>query len=388
MVKRKLLIIFLSLLVAIFGCGSIFGILSVEVRNDFETGIVDIDLQEFQKVGDTEKTWEDDPVVLPGDVISKIPRIYNKGNDCFIRAKITFREITEIGETDLLGMSSDWTKADDGYYYYTKILSHGENVDIFQGLRIPNNFPQGNAGKKFFIDIDVDAIQSKNFEPQFNLAQPWGTIEILKCTKEGQYDVSSFKQSDSQSFSITYLGDVEKLVKNRDNFFGNFPYLMPGDTYSDTLKLENNSDGAIKLYFRNSATDDSDLLDKIQLKITTTINGKTAVFYEGSLRGEALNKNSVLAVLPKDASGDFTFEIHVPHELNNEYTISSSFVKWIFSTEEITNEDLDIPQTGDDFNILLWGSIGGLSVFLMALLIVLNKEDKEEENENEKVYPL
>lgn len=387
MFKRKLLIIFLSLSVAIFGCGSIFGMFSVEVKNDFETGVVDINLREFQKTGDTEKQWENNPVVLPGDVISKIPRIFNKGNDCYVRAKINFRDTNEINESNLLGLSKDWAKADDGYFYYTKILSHGENVDIFQALQIPNDFSQNNEGKQFYIDIDVDAIQSKNFEPQFNLAKPWGDIEIVKYTKEGQYDVGSFKQSDSKSFSIAYLGDVGKLVKNRDNFFGNFPYLMPGDTYGDTLKLENHGENAIKLYFRNSATDDSDLLDKIQLKITTTINGKTAVFYEGSLRGEALNKNSVLAVLPKNATGDFTFEIHVPHELNNEYTISSSFVKWIFSTEEITNEDLDIPQTGDDFNILLWGSIGGLSVSLMALLIVLNKEDKEE-NENEKVYPL
>ena len=377
MIKRKFLIILLSLSVALFGCGTIFGMVSVGVTNEFETGIVDINLREYQKVGNKEMKWEDDPVVLPGDTISKIPRIHNDGNDCYVRAKITFREAEGIDDTDLLGISDDWIKADDGYYYYTKILPQGEDVDIFQGLQIPMNYSQENEDKKFYIDIDADAIQSKNFEPQFNLAQPWGSVEILACGKEGQYDVSSFKQSDNQSFSITYQGDVKKLAKNADDFFANFPYLMPGDAYSDTLELENDSNKDIKLYFRSQATDETDLLDKIQLKITTKINGETKVFYEGSLRAAELNENSVLGMLPANATGKFDFEIYVPHELNNEYTITSSFVKWIFSTEEIDEPDTDNPKTGDDSNVMLWFSLLGLSVSGLLLMLTIKKKEKE-----------
>ena len=373
--QKKLLIIFLSLSIAVCSCGLIYGMTSVEVTNEFQTGIVDIRLEEFQKVNDKEEAWEDNPTVLPGDTISKIPRIFNDGNDCYVRAKLTFRDTAELNDAHLFGISDKWLKADDGYYYYTEILPHGEDVDIFEGLNIPEDFAQKEEGEPFYIDIDVDAIQSKNFTPQFDLAKPWGDIEILACGKEGQYDISTFKQADDESFSVVYQGKAKKLVKNADDFFGNFPYLIPGDTYSDTLELENDSANEIKLYFRSSAEDVSELLDKIQLKITTEIAGKKVVFYEGDLRAEDLSKDVILGRIPAGKDGKFHFEIYVPHELNNQFSISSSFVKWIFSTEEIDN-----PKTGDNSQLVLWTSSAGLALSGLILVnTLLAKKKKTEE---------
>lgn len=383
--QKKLLILFLCLCVAVFSCGLIYGMTSVEVTNEFETGIVDIRLAEYQKTNEGEKPWEDNPLVLPGDTVSKIPRIYNDGNDCYVRVKITFRDADNLNENNLLGVSDKWIKADDGYLYYTEILPHGGEVDVFEALQIPDDFSQNNEGKTFYIDIDADAIQSKNFEPQFELAQPWGDIEILECGKEGQYDISTFKQSDTQSFSITYQGDVKKLARNADDFFVNFPYLMPGDTYSDELLLENDGNNTIRLYFRSSAEDNSELLDKIQLKISTEIEGKTVAFYEGDLRALKLNEDVILGSVPAGKTGLFRFEIYVPHELNNKYTISSSFVKWIFSTKEIVVGDNDVPKTGDTTHLLLWISMAGLSVsglFLIGAYMAI-KDKKKGENNNE-----
>lgn len=372
--KKKIFILFLCLCVAMFSSGLIYGMTSVEVTNEFETGIVDIRIKEFQKVGDKEVDWEDNPLILPGQEVSKIPRIFNDGNDCYIRAKITFRGTTEVDESDLKGISDKWVKADDGFYYYTEIVPHGKSVDVFEALLIPEDFSQEYEGEIFYIDIDADAIQSKNFNPNFKTAKPWGDIEILKCGKEGQYDISSFKQSDTKSFAITYEGKVKELTKNEDDFFMNFPYLMPGDTYNDTLKLENDSSKDIRIYFRSSATDDSELLDKIQLKITTKIDGKEKVYYEGSLRAEDLSKSEVLGIIPSNESGDFNFEIYVPHELNNQYTISSSFVRWIFSTEEISEKES--PKTGDETNMIFWVSLIGLSVSAICLVLVVDPKKK------------
>ena len=376
--KRKVLVVFLSLSIAVLSCGLIYGMVSVEVTNEFETGIVDIRIEEYQRRNEKETLWEDNPVILPGDTVSKIPRIFNDGNDCYVRAKITFQGITELDESNLLGISDKWVKADDGYYYYTKILPHGEDVDIFEALYIPDDFSQANEEKQFSIDIDADAIQSINFEPEFSMAQPWGSVEILDCGKEGQYDVSTFKKTDNQNFSVTYQGDVNKLVKNRDNFFVNFPYLMPGDTYNDTLDLVNNSKKDIKIYFRSKATDTSALLDKIQLKITTVIDGKTKVFYSGDLRAEKLNEDIVLGVIPKNKEGSFHFEVHVPPELNNQYTISSSLVKWIFSTEPIPDDPFDSPKTGDDSHVMLWGTITIVSLIGLVWVSILMIKDKKE----------
>ena len=385
--QKKLLIICLCLSIAVSSCGLVYGMVSVGVTNEFETGIVDIRLEEYQKNTDGEEPWEDNPLVLPGDKISKIPRIFNDGNDCYVRVKISFRGTDDINENNLLGISNEWIKADDGYLYYTQVIPHGKHVDIFEELQIPVDFPQENEETMFYIDIDADAIQSKNFEPNFESAQPWGDIEILECKKEGMYDISTFKQSDNQSFSITYQGDVKKLAKNADDFFANFPYLMPGDAYSDTLELENDSNKDIKLYFRSQATDETDLLDKIQLKITTKINGETKVFYEGSLRAAELNENSVLGMLPANATGKFDFEIYVPHELNNEYTITSSFVNWIFSTEEIVETETDNPKTGDDANLILWVSTACFAVSgLLLVVMFMTKNEKKKEGAGNEAY--
>lgn len=379
MVNKKLYIIALGLSVILFVCGLIYGMVSVDVTNHFETGIVDIDLTEHQIVDGDEEPGEDGVKVMPGNVVSKIPRVYNSGNDCYVRVKITFRDVDGLDESNLVGMGEKWVKADDGYYYYTEILPHGEAVDIFQAVSIPNDFPQTNEGSTFYIDIAADAIQSKNFAPMFGEASPWGSVEIIECVKEGQYDVSTFKPSDDQSFQILYQGDAKDLIKNHDDFFANIPYMMPGDTFSDSVTLKNDSDNLVKLHFRSVAVDDSELLDKIQLKITTEIDGKESVFYEGSLKAAALAEDSVLASLEANSEGTFHFEIYVPHELNNEFSISSSAVKWVFSTE--VTEVPDNPETGDDFNIILWVSMLGISLTSLALLLVLGVKDKKKTKE-------
>lgn len=386
MVKRKILTILLGLSVCLFCTGLIYGWSSVSVTNNFETGIVNISLSEYQKVGDSEVLFENKEHILPGDIISKIPRIQNDGNDCYVRARITFRGVgNDVNENHLLGIGSDWIKADDGYYYYTKVLPYGETVDLFQALKIPEDFSQDYEEEIFDVDIDVDAIQSKNFTPVFELAKPWGDIEILKCEKEGQYDVSTFKQSDNQSFVIQYLGDSKKLVVNSEDFFENFPYLMPGDTYSDTATIRNTSGNQIKLYFRSEALDDSELIDKILLKITTKINGKETLVYEGNLRAEEISKDGLLGVIPVGGTGDFNFEITVPAELNNQYSILSSSIRWIFSVNPIEEVDnVTPPQTGDTSQIDIYIIIMVVSAFLGWLaLFGLKKEKEREADKNE-----
>lgn len=377
--KRKVLAILLCIAMLVCGSGFVYGMTTTSVVNEFETGIVDIELDEYQIVNGEEEPWVDNPTVMPGDVISKIPRVVNPGNDCYIRVKITFRDTDQLSEDDLFGMNDKWVKADDGYWYYTEILEHDASVDVFAGILIPDDFSQDNAGNKFYVDIDVDAIQSKNFEPDYSLAKPWGDIEILKCEKEGQYDVSTFKVSDSKSFEIVYNGEADVLAKNADDFFENFPYLMPGDEYSDSIVFENDSNVDVIIYFHTEDIDDSELLDKIQLKITTVINGETVVVYDGFLRATDLQDDIVLGVIPAGKTGDFNFEISVPAELNNKYTIESSAVKWVFSTEsdEIIPFEPDSPQTGDDMWTLTCVCFYGFlfsGIGLVVLFITGRKE--------------
>lgn len=335
----------LGLILGISG-SSIYAFTEVSVVNNFSTGIVDIELDEYTIEDGKEKKWENNiKDVLPGDDIYKIPRISNHGNDCYVRAYVHFVD-TPLDVTCLKGMSDNWILAEDGYFYYKEILETGKSVDLFQGIKIPVDLTESAAESLFTIKVDVDAIQSNNFDPDYDSSNPWGEVQILECEKEGMYDINTFKKPDNKKFSITYEGDSNKLIKNEDDFFMNFPVLLPGDTYTDTLLFTNDSNRKVNLYFRTASPEGTDLLNKVTLKITKQIGDNKEVIYDGDLRATKLYANMLLAVIDKGKSGSLTYEIHVPEELQNPYSIMEDYVMWVFATDPIA--EIDAVKTGDD----------------------------------------
>ena len=77
--------------------------------------------------------YQNSKMVLPGQEISKIPRITNCAQPCWIRVRLVYENSMEgpdgvegLSDWNLYGMSKDWVKIGN-YYYYTKIL---ENFQI------------------------------------------------------------------------------------------------------------------------------------------------------------------------------------------------------------------------------------------------------------------
>lgn len=100
------------------------------VSNHISTGIIDIELEEHQIKNGKEAKWQDNPLLLPGADVSKIPRIHNRGSDCYVRASIGFRDLAVDLERHIYGLGGSWVKKSDGYYYYTDILKTGESSGI------------------------------------------------------------------------------------------------------------------------------------------------------------------------------------------------------------------------------------------------------------------
>lgn len=381
--KRRLLMILtaFSLLLSIGG-GILYAMPKTSVTNNYEMGIVDIELDEFQKVNGMEELYSDESGlnVLPAQKISKIPRIRCDGNDCYIRAKVTFLNTEYLGEQNLYGISEEWQKAGDEYYYYKKVLHTGEDVDLFQGLQMPVNFPQSEECKKFYINVDAEAVQSANFSPDYDSENPWGDIDIQLCGKEGMYDISTFKEDESNDFEIEYQGASDALIRNKEDFFTNLPFFMPGDTHSDVAKIENNSSRAIDLYFYTEevSKEETDLLDRIQLEIVYKSRaGKTEV-YKGPLRSKKLEDPIMLAeILPKE-EGSFCFSLYVPEELDNQYTLLKDKVKWVFYTEyeDAGKSIFDIARTGDTSKLGLWMLIAGILLITGVFFASDKKKEK------------
>ena len=68
---------------------------SVTVTNHISTGDINISMKELEKKNGKEILYQNQKMVLPGDRISKIPRITNRSEPCWVRVKITYADNLE-----------------------------------------------------------------------------------------------------------------------------------------------------------------------------------------------------------------------------------------------------------------------------------------------------
>lgn len=116
---------------------------SVTVTNHISVGDINISLQELEKKDGREMKYQDRRIVLPGDEISKIPRITNRSEPCWVRVKISYTDDLEgldgLDDRNLTGMSPRWIRKGE-YFYYTRKLEQGDSVDIFTGVTVPSQW--------------------------------------------------------------------------------------------------------------------------------------------------------------------------------------------------------------------------------------------------------
>jgi hypothetical protein len=181
---------------------------------------------------------------------------------------------------------------------------------------------EDEARKHFAIHITSDAVQVKNFTPDFNSEDPWfGTL-----IEERIYQPFEIEPGSEDPFSVEFMDGTEGLVKVGDDFFHNWGTLLPGDTFTDTVTIGNNYTKAVEIFFHTENIADSELLDQIQI----TIKNGDQVIYDGPLSGTV--EELSLGTFNKGETTVLTYTIHVPAELNNKYALSEAITKWIFST--------------------------------------------------------
>ena len=312
---------------------------SVETINKIAVGDVNIGIWEYEEDGDGEKKYENG-IVLPSQVISKIPRITNYAEPCYVRVKPVFdAEETQdyrLGEEDLGGIEDVWLKVGE-YYYYPKVLGKQESVDFFRTITIPSAWTSEAEGQVLSVEIQAEAVQAANVTPDFTAEAPWGEeLEIEQCVHEADNTVSEVSQ---QSFlTVSYEGAARNLILAPDNFFRNFPVLMPGDEWEDTFTLVNTTASRAEFFLRTELPEElseteKELLSKVKLEIREG----NSVIYEGDLESEGLWAAKSLGICSPDERKEICFSIRVPSELGNEWALRKSGVKWIFSVE---GEDL------------------------------------------------
>lgn len=198
--RTKIVLAIISVLV-IMGVAGIIAYFTdtATVTNNVKMGIVDIDLKEYTINENGDKVeWQDKQNIMPGEVISKIPEItcVQGSADCYVRAKVELSCSDENlqNSSQMLTLNNinidqnNWFYCQsDGYFYYKNILTDSTNpITLFTEVSIPTTLNNDWSLENIKIDVTVEAIQSKNFTPNFDqgTTEPWPGItkaDIQEC---------------------------------------------------------------------------------------------------------------------------------------------------------------------------------------------------------------
>jgi LPXTG-motif cell wall-anchored protein len=308
---------------------------STEVDSTFSSGGVSISAHEY----DIDADWnfvpyEDGKTVLPGQYINKFFYIENEAEPAWIRVKVSYSSddgIEDMGDHMLLGISLDWKKIGD-YYYYTKPVAGGESINFFQQVLIPVVWDENYSDKGFGIDVAVEAIQQANFAPDFDLDDPWFGVPVEQCIHT---DNDIYDNDTNTELKIVFENGVEGFIKTPEGFFENFSSIMPGDTLTDTIELGSHFTETMPVTFRVDVPDGQteDALNFLS-GMTLTIKNGDKIIYEGPLTAVTLSSDGItLANLLPNETDTITFSVSLPDNKGNAFGMQLARLRWIFSTE-------------------------------------------------------
>ncbi len=372
----------------------IFALTSQTMEGTFNTGIVDIEIETYKLDDNNQevKYNEENQIVMPGTVVSFIPKVKNLGADCYVRMKVSLVcENTNL-YNHTIGLADNWTKNGE-YYYYNGIVKSNDTIKIFDNFQVPKNLSNEYEDKELKLEIIVEAIQSVNFEPDYSLENPWKNIKPEKSIKNS-YGINQNKKD--SKITIKFENNTSNNLTVPANFLSKLTSLMPGDKISESIEVKNKNKNKAKYFCRIEIDEtnkkDIELLNQIGLIITNQ-NGK--VVYNGKLLS---NGRILLGEYDKNENGKLQFNVSIPSELGNEFALLSPKFSVIFSAEgndqEIAEKETkdnrttentgkntkDNPQTGDSINITIIIFFISTAGLIIVMIIGYKAKKKEEDN--------
>ena len=345
------------------------------------TGLVNIKIDTYKVDNQGQKIKYDDlnKKVMPGDVVSIIPQISNLGAECYVRVKVNYINDNVDFINYVTGFSSELSKIGD-YYYYKKALNSKEELKIFDTIKIPNNVNDLTNEKQIKLEVIAQAIQDKNFEPDYTLADPWKNLNPTDSV-EDSYSIDTDKEY--SKIDVKFQNDIKNDIVIPNDFFENLKNAMPGDVITTNIEIKNLNKKIAKYFLRFDTDDeyqkDIELLNKIHLTITNKLG---QVLYNGKILKQ---ENILLGEYSLNQSENLSLKVSIPADLSNEYIDLNPKVSIIFSADykekdiikKKDTEDTTVnPKTGDQIDwaitIFIISAVGLIIVILLELREIRN----------------
>ena len=342
------------------------------VENHGSIGAVDITL--------AYQVDEDTSAVLPNQEVAIKSTVTNIAEPAWLRMKIQYPvfqneqvlehlaelNLTELDDSLITFARNDWKKI-DAYYYLEQPIKTGDVVDFTDAIRFPGDWDNNLVKSKFGIRITAEAIQEKNFTPDFKSEDPWfgAVIEEYEST-----DYMTKAQGNNR-FSVIYEGGAEGMVKTEEDFFLNWETFMPGDFIEQDAQIQNNMDIPVKIYFSMKSNLGVDERTESLLRtLHMEIKHGDDVIYDGNLMDE--KREILLKEYAPGESKTFSYNLDIPAELANDYAQIDFQTIWTFRAQESPKADVpEIVKTGRAFF-----AVAGIVIMASAALIGLHNGRK------------
>lgn len=378
------------------------------VKNTSRSSVVDISLEKYFLVENQLQREPMKETVLPGELYSFVPLIRNEGSDCYIRIKLGFQSVLdEQGLSDallstehLIGLSHKWIVRND-YLYYTDVLPHGESIQVFEGIQLPNLWGKEYAGLEVAVNLFAEAVQSSEFDPDFQAQSPWGDFQSER-SKEIDYDYEGLSTTSKKWIAVAYEEEAGKIMITPDDFFSGFEAMLPGQIYTDEVEVSNDSGRKISLFLKIEAetmgkksenieellSQQYPLLSQMYIRIERTDSfGNRSLLYEGKYLDKQLWESIPIGSYEKGEKASLIFSLYLPSELTNVYALLNENSLWTFMAKSVevqkeTEKELNQKQqtiiekivqtaakTGDYAPVLLLLFLVIVSFFVLSFVV-------------------
>ena len=179
--------------------------------------------------------------------------------------------------------------------------------------------------------------------------------------------------------SVTYEGKANEFIfapgseYSDTDLFTNFKGVMPGDVLTEKIPVKNaKSTGMkVKIYMRalGAQLDTDEFLSQMTL---TVKNASTKLFEAPANQTAQLTDWVCLGTLSAGGEMVLDVELNVPIEMGNDFANQIGYLDWQFKVEEIP----ETPKTGDESNLLLYGTMAAVSLVLLITVVTVYKRKR------------
>lgn len=305
------------------------------VTSRFRTGEVRIAIRQ--------ETVEEARNLVPGKPVSMPTDIEVQGDSCYVRVRLLTDAKEKIPLTCFGGIPDGWIEKGK-YLYYEKPISHGESVKVYKTFALPQSWDQDKIDKENIqIQTEADAVQSRNFEPDFTSDTPWGDTEILEANEPEEGYIFRLMDSDAGLCKVILEGD--RIVANPDTFFEDFGDLAPGDVFQGEIQIKNNFPVTETLWMKVAAELESELIQEMHLTITEK-SGETV--YDDNLDPDSLSKFQFLREYGPGEEDTLSFSLSIPENLDNAYARKNGSMTWTFLGQSAMADPPEQGNSGGD----------------------------------------